>query len=404
MEHFDLRFPSRLILIDTMRLNGIFPSNFRVMMFADTAAEQERFSNVFQQASTVVASGNVTAEQRQQADRWISGVWTASPSTLLPVVKKLCENAQVADFVKVHALQALLTFFLRRHEEQVVFSQLNDILIWILNFLGVRNAESISSVVSRQVAHTSALLLKMSLLLVKHPDDTPRPPSVQRLEEVLKIMETSVALCANYDQTNMFADLIKRLVIELSEPHGGISVEKHEKCHRLFHKMGFLRSVLALTLQKVNAHSVSLSTHSPHRGSRALRESTISSLLGSLALLDVTLRWNFVFRPDFSPSDTTMIKTCAPKSWGNILFNSEYNIVDVLARIYVASVIPEEARRSCEEIFLSLACLEGPIFNSGIVSESVFVGHLAETLKGFSRTVANMVVTPSARTSDETHC
>ena len=150
------------------------------------------------------------------------------------------------------------------------------------------------------------------------------------------------------------------MINELSNPHGGLPLEIHERCHRVFESL-VLQSALDIAVVRVHKITHLVCAQSPHRGMNQMQTRLLPLLTESLLLLQGILEWDFLWHGNPNAM-SSQLKLKPPAGWKTMLL--QQNLYGCVHRVFLSFRSNARISRVCKTIFLRLAGLNGTIFVS----------------------------------------
>ncbi len=310
--------------------------------------------DAFARASNVLASATSPPADRARAEAHLQGIAAlGDPAQVVALVKSVCSAAPAApEHSKFHAICLLRDLFLRRHAEPAARACVDGALAWLMNGLLNSGAAAVGPLV-RALRQCAAVLCKLQLMA--GPAFTSGA-----VVSVCDGLQSQSGLSAERQCAAM--QLLCGVMGELSEPHGGLSLEAHEQCHRAYQRAGLLDRTLQAALTRVQRTYHAVAQQSPHRGSGQLRDRLMPLLTASMRLLQRCLAWDF--RWHGSPAVTsTLPKLRPPAGWKGVLL--QQNVAGLVARVCLSLGNVDDIREAAEACLLHLAGLNGPVFGDG---------------------------------------
>lgn len=305
--------------------------------------------STFVTASQLLSSAATSHQQRVQAEQTIRLHFLhARPveSSLHVLIEVCVSPASTTEEAKLLALVTLRDIFLQRHSEVELKRLSDDVVNRLLSMLVNKDAAATTNgAFERSLRQVTAVLCKLQLL--NHAADQIRSPAtgLGALMGGLASHDTLPAV-----RQTAAIKLLREVIGELSAPHGGLSLEIHESCHRAF-EVSLLEPALNAAVLRVHKISHVITVQSPHRGISQMRERLVPLLTESLWLLHGIAAWDY--RWHGNPNVTSKLaKLRPPAAWNSILL--QQNLLGLVLRLFASLRNDAGISEACKAFFSGL--------------------------------------------------
>jgi hypothetical protein len=281
------------------------------------------------EASETLSNPGSPSHARTAAQKCLANLWKNNSTEVLESAYYIL-SSQMLTTSKFHALLAIRDLFLRRHEELV--EVIPNTTSFLLNGIFSSNCPA---TVQRTLVLTVATLLKLLLL----------PPRQQQQQQQHQHLHTLLKMTNSSKSLNILVTLLQ----QLSQPHGGLTLEIHEKCHEQYGKL-YLEQTMHLAINIIQQKNIDEIT------------------LAALSLLSEVLAWDFRFCGSSTTMQTSLPIFCPPAHWGPSLLNM--NVLLIHCRNTL-----QPAKSIVDECLLNLAGLHGDVFQRE-TEQAVFIDSL----------------------------
>ena len=329
----------------------------------------------FSSASQVLSSGSSSHQQRSFAEQSIRAHFLHSENAncSMSALMEACLSNSFAEQAKVLALVTIRDTFLLRHLEADHSKTCSVILNRLLQILINENTATHSGMFERSLRQCTAVICKLQLLTKstnnKKNEVNAHNIATSGVGTLINGLLSHESLSVEHQIKAI--KLIRAVVGELSNPHGGLSLETHEICHRRFESL-LLEPTLRIAVTRISKIGHVLCSQSPHKGTNQMRIHLIPLLVESLWLLQEIVSWDF--RWHGNPNVTSLLpKFRPPSSWKSVLLNEK--LLEQVNRVFVSFRGEGGVSEASEAFFREFAGLNGAVFSSA-QEKSIFISTL----------------------------
>ena len=296
------------------------------------------------EASETLSNPSSPTHARRAAQNCLANLWKNShPDELLQSAQQILQSPQQPTTSKFHALLAIRDLFLRRHED--INDRISSVTSFLLNGIFASNNNSPATII-RTLIITVATCLKLLLLPQHAQQQATQQATQQQAQQAQQFMHTLLTMTDSSQSLNILVVFLQ----QLSKPHGGLTLEIHETCHKTY-------ALLYLDRTMLLASNIVQQNRTDEIG------------LAALGLLSEILAWDFRFQGSCTLSSLPIFSP--PESWKPSLLTMGKQLV------HLRTVLPPSgnAQKIVDECLLNLASTHGKIFQNAS-EQAIFINNL----------------------------